>query len=116
MGLVTDEIKCKTIQESMFAVYPWAWLPVTEAAYYKKPSIVYYFPESYERIGLMPYYVEENNTNELARAIEMLSTNEETRKTMGEKAYNILMRNEIPTVKVNLACKILENIFQEALK
>lgn len=115
-GLVSDCEKVKAIQESMFAVYPWAWLPVTEAAYFKKPSIVYYFPESDARLRDSAYYVENNNIEELSKAIEMFTNDEQTRIVAGEKAYNMLIRNELPTVKISRASEIMEHIFKEVLK
>jgi glycosyltransferase involved in cell wall biosynthesis len=115
-GIVTDEEKVKNIQESMFNVSPWAWLSVTEAAYFKKPSIVYYFPESDTRLADSAYYVENNNIRKLATAIELYFNNEEMIKNAGEHAYEMLMNDKLPTMKLEKACKAIENVFIEALK
>jgi glycosyltransferase involved in cell wall biosynthesis len=89
-GLVSDKQKHALIQESMFCIHPWAWLPVGEAAYYKKASVAYYNDDTIERLGAMPVYVRPSDTKMLAEAIDLLSSDKKMRVRAGEKAFSIL--------------------------
>jgi glycosyltransferase involved in cell wall biosynthesis len=103
--VVSDEEKCKLIQESMFTVHPWACLPVTEVAYFKKASICYDDPVLRDRLADLPFYVLDNNIVEMAQAIDYFDKNPEFRKKWGEKAYNDLISNKTHTHLLKEACK-----------
>jgi glycosyltransferase involved in cell wall biosynthesis len=76
-GIVSDEEKYKTIQESKFCVHLWSWLPIGEAAYYGKMSIGYYQPDTYFRLGAMVQYCALNNIEQLSMLINMYSKKQE---------------------------------------
>ena len=115
-GHITDEEKVHLIQESMFTFSHYGWIPPTEAAYLKKPCVCYYEPDTHERLKDIPYYVESNNVEALADAIEYLSKNKDVRETVGLSAYNKLMNGECHTHPLEEDSKQLTKIFEKALQ
>ena len=114
--LITDEEKVQAIQESMFCIYPWSWLPVGEAALFKKPSIVYDHPSTRYKLKNMVTYVENNNIEELALTIKALVENNELRTNLGNKAYDELINNRSEIYPLKEAVRRLELLFEEAIK
>jgi glycosyltransferase involved in cell wall biosynthesis len=114
--LQSDEEKCKAIQESMFAVYPWAWLPAGDAAFYKKPVITYDGPDTRDRLKNLPMYVEENNIGQLATAIKYLCDDANRRKELGIKANEELMNDKAGIYNTELAVSKLNDILLKAIK
>ena len=115
VGRITDEEKIKLLQESMFSFSHYGWLPPTEAAYLKKPCVVYYEPDTYERVNDIPYYVQSNNVEQLSEIIEMLSNNPRERKRIGEQAYDILVNNKCHTHLLERDSEILTKQFKVAI-
>jgi glycosyltransferase involved in cell wall biosynthesis len=115
-GIQNDEEKCKAIQESMFAVYPWAWLPSGDAAFYKKPVIVYDAPDTRDRLKNLPIYVEENNIGQLATTIKYLCENANRRVELGLKANEELMNDKTGIYNTKLAVSKLNDILKKAIK
>jgi glycosyltransferase involved in cell wall biosynthesis len=115
-GILGDEDKCKAIQESMFAVYPWAWLPAGDAAFYKKPVIVYDAPDTRDRLKNMPLYVEENNIGQLATTIKYLCENANRRVELGIRANEEVMNNRTGIYNTELAVTKLNTILIKAIK
>jgi len=116
VGSITDEEKVKLIQESMFSFSHYGALPPTEAAYLKKPCVCYFEPDIYDRLNDLPYYVQTNNIEELAKTIKELSEDKQKRKEVGEKAYNILINNKCHTHLLKEDSRLLTEIFEKAVK
>jgi glycosyltransferase involved in cell wall biosynthesis len=115
-GIISDKEKAKRIQESMFAIYPWSWLPPCEAAYYKKPSIMYDMHDTRERLFNLPVYTEDNNIEKLSETIKYLLDNPEFRKKKGEEAYDIITNGKCHTYKQSVACQKMLDIFKKVIK
>jgi len=115
-GHISDEEKVNLLQESMFSLSHYGWIPPTEAAYLKKPCICYYEPDTYERLSDLPYYTQANNIKSLAKSIEKLINDDSLRKKIGESAYDKLINNKTHTHLLKEDSKQLTKIFEEALK
>jgi len=116
MGMVNDEEKVRAIQESMFAVHPWAWLPTGECAVFKKPSIVYDTPTTRRKLKNMPTYVRNNDLQKLQDTIILFCKDKELRKKKGKRAYDTLMNKETDLLSLKDASKFFFDIFTETLK
>lgn len=117
-GVVDDKTKALEIQKSMFLVCPWSWLTVGEAAALSKPSVVYYEPSTYARLGDMPVYVVNNDIEELAKTIEILSVGDKKLwdvEATGETANKIL-KSDITGLHDKIkASKMMIDIFKKVL-
>jgi hypothetical protein len=116
IGIVDDKTKAKLIQESMFTVHPWAWLPVGETSFFKKASIVYDYPDTHNKLRNMPVYTRNNDIPELAKTMKTLIDSKSKRVKAGEKAYKELSEGRTDILFQKEACNILNNIFKEAMK
>ncbi len=114
--LSTDAEKAKVIQESMFCVQLWSWLPVGEAAYLKRCSIAYDHPDTRHRLRNMPLYSDCNDIRALSNTIEYLTDNPHIRTEYAEDAYSELIENHTDTHLLEEATKRLVTIFNEVLK
>lgn len=110
-NIVNDEEKCKIIQESLFCIYPFAWLPPAEAAYFSVPSIVYDRPDTRTRLGNMPVYCNNNDIFMLSSLIEVLSQNDEYRTACGKQAKDVLINKECMIFDKKDAAEHLINSF-----
>jgi len=115
-GICSDEDKYKLLQESMFCIYPWAWLPVCEAAYCNKPSIAYDSSDTRERLGRVPNYVQNNSIARLAEAIQNLIDNTELTIKLGIDAFENMYKYDCCTYNQLTACKIMLDIFEKVKK
>jgi glycosyltransferase involved in cell wall biosynthesis len=115
-GLISDEEKAKHIQESLFMVSPWSWLPVGENSLFSKPTITYFHTSTRNRLQTIPLYVEWNNHEQLSRSIEFLCNNSELRTSLGVAAYQKLINGETTIYPIKMACEKMLEIFGEAFK
>lgn len=113
LGRVNDEEKAKRIQESMFSVYPWAWIPIAESAFFKKLSLAYDVPDTRAKMRDMPEYVRHNDIKELASKIAFYGNNKEERVSRGVKAYNELVGGRTDILLEKEACSVLDKILRE---
>jgi len=116
VGEVSDELKAKHIQESMLSVYPWAWIPIAESSFFKKPAIVYDVPDTHNKMREMPIYTRNNDIKELSNIIEHYVNNDKERLDAGKKAFKELSEGRTDILFQKEACNVLNNIFEEAKK
>lgn len=107
--------KALAIQESMFSINPWAWLPIGESAVLSKCAITYDHPCARQKLKNLPaFYVPNNNIKELSKAIKYLIDNPEQRVEWGKKANRVLTNNECELYTKKEAAKKLEAILIRA--
>jgi hypothetical protein len=112
VGSVSDEEKAKIIQESLFCVQPWSWLPITEAAFLERASIVYDLPDTRNRMGDVPIYSKANNPVELSNTIAKYLTEEKAIEE-GKRAHKVFMDEGCHTYVLKRAVEKLCEIFDK---
>ena len=116
LGDGKNGIKAKEIQKSLFLVTPCASLPLGEAALFKVPTIMYNFEPMIEKHKNMGKYVELDNIEKLAEAIQFWLDNPEEAKKEGINSYNRLINDESGICTSINGAKKMVKIFEEALK
>jgi len=117
IGVGDTAKKAKAIQESLFLVNIWGMLPFFEAALFKKPCITYKHPYTQNMLGKMPVkFVENNNIEELANAIQEYRDNPDMVKRTGELAYKSFINNEANIYTKGEAIKRLIALFETVIK
>jgi glycosyltransferase involved in cell wall biosynthesis len=111
-GVVTDEVKFRTIQESKLCIEPWAWLPVGEAAYYGKPSIAYDEPETRYRLGQIPVYTKSNAVEQLSETIITLLEDNGQREQFGRQAKEMILSGYSYTKPIPMAVDTMLKLFE----
>jgi len=114
-GLISDKEKAILIQESLFAIHLWAWLPVGECAHYGVPSIAYDQSDTRSKLGKLATYTQTNNIEMLATAITMYLEKPTKIKECGKIAKNSLPVDGSDLYPLNIACEKLINIFKKAV-
>lgn len=116
LGMVNDSIKYDEIQKSLFGISLWAWLPVSEFAFFKKPVISYDRIDTKERLGKIPIYSEENNINKLVFNMINLLNNETKRKECGKNANWLLLNKKTFSWNKNDCAQYMIKIFNDVIK
>jgi len=114
----SGELKSKTteIQKAMFLVTPFASLPAGEAAMLKKGTILYDHYNVKEKHGNIGKYVEFNNVEKLAEAIQDWVDNPKKAKAEGQKSYDNLVDNKSGLKTIKNSCLEMIKIFEEVTK